>query len=162
MLQVTGNNCFSCNKATKSEHAFFLKIFIIAHGLSAIQRIFCLYNYSQQRANVTPHWNWLIPNWCRQVQSQRKLKGLFAWSEVKWNTKKALLQKDHRCLPWPLILFQQREMNMHVCARTVLFVDWLCLHCIVLTYMWWPRSRLHAVCWSVPISKRANQSGVMV
>ncbi len=130
-------NCFICNKATKSEHAFFLNIFIIAHGLSAIQRFFCLYNYSQQRTNVTPQWNWLIPNRCRS-KAKIKLKGLFAWSEVKWNKKSsapkrpslfartsylvptegdghACLCKD--CVVCGLTMFTLHCVNVHVVAK---------------------------------------------
>ncbi len=121
MLQVTGNNCFSCNKATKSEHAFFLKICIIAHGLSAIQRIFCLYNYSQQRANVTPHWNLLIPNRCRQVQSQKKIEGFIClvWGQMKHKKSSAPKRPSLFALTSYLV---PTEGDEHAC---------LCKDCVV-------------------------------
>lgn len=115
----TMNNCCSCNQATKSEF-FLMFVTSLDFSWSAIQRFFSLYNYSQWQENVTSHWNWLIPNRCRQVQGNGKLKVLFAWAcEVKWNHKSSAPKRPSLFALTPYLVPTERDEHACLCKDCV-------------------------------------------
>ncbi len=161
MLQVTGNTCLICNKATKSEHAFFLKICIIAHGLSAIQRFFCLYNYSQQQKM----WHHNGTGWFQidagKSKAKIKLKGLFAWSEVKWNKKSSAPKRPSLFALTSYLVPTEGDGHACLCKDCVVCgLTMFTLHCVNVHVV----AKVTFACSMLVSShlKKANQSGIMV